>query len=111
MTARKSLVGAFTLVSAIFLGFSARGATPPPAPAAPPASAPTPRKELTVPQGFKVITVNGRRAIVEPTDEPWVTQTLTKVAASAQPSTAPTNMLQKLRDQRETLIRQMMADL
>ena len=58
-----------------------------------------------------MITVNGRNALVEAADEPWVTTALGKIAAAPKPSTQPATFLQRLSANRESIIRQMMTDL
>jgi hypothetical protein len=80
--------------------------------AAAPASAPvTQPRRVSIPPGFKVVTVNGRRAMVEAAEEPWVTAALGKVPATTKPATQPAAMLEKLRAERENIIRAMMVDL
>ena len=79
-------------------------------PASAPASQPAPHK-MVMPPGFKLITVNGQSALAEPLDVPWVTTALGKIPAMPKPSTRPENYLQKLADNRETIIRQMMTDV
>lgn len=81
-----------------------------PADAGAASSAPVPRREASIPQGFRAVTINGRRALCEPGDEAWVTTALGKMPAAARPATAPANMLQRIGEQREPLIRQFMAD-
>src|SRR6266498_208974 len=83
---------------------SLRAADAPPA-AAPaaapaPASAPAPPRKVTLPKGFKVVTVNARKVICEPADEAWVVTALGKVQATTKPATLPAQLLQRLMDQR-----------
>ncbi len=83
--------------------------------AQPAASAPTaatqPRRQVVVPQGFKLITVNNRKVLCEPADEGWVTTALAKVNATTKPATLPSTILQRLADQRDNIIRSLTTDL
>jgi hypothetical protein len=81
------------------------------APATAPATTQPPPHKVTLPAGFKLLTVNGRKAIVESADEAWVTTALGKMPATTKPATQPAAMLDKLRAERENIIRAMMADL
>jgi len=87
----------------------AAAAAAPAAPATTQAAAP-PRK-VTIPQGFKPITVNGRNILVEPQDEAWVATALGKVQPTTKPATLPATLLQKLTSQRDALLRQVAIDL
>src|SRR4051812_32427669 len=77
---------------------------------APAATEPAPHR-MTMPPGFKMITVNGRNALVEGADETWATTALGKIAARPKAATQPTSYLEKIKANREAIIRQMMADL
>ncbi len=103
----KSLPLVFAVVLTFALATFASAQTPP---ASAPASQPAPRK-LVIPPGFKLITVNGRNALAEPLDVPWVTTALGKIPAMSKASTQPATYLQKLAENRESIIRQMMADV
>src|SRR4051812_33849048 len=77
---------------------------PAPAPAAPasaPAATQPPPHRVSIPNGFKQITINGRKAIVDPADEAWVTTALGKMPATTKPATQPANIIQKLRAERD----------
>jgi hypothetical protein len=85
-----------------------------PTPGAPPATAPatTPvRYVLVMPPGFKAVAMGNHTAIVEPTDEAWVRETLQTLAPTTLPSTMPANLLEKLAANRESLRAQMVTDL
>jgi hypothetical protein len=81
------------------------------APAAAPTSAPAPPRKVTIPTGFKVVTVNNRKAICEPADEAWVATALGKAQATTRPSTRPTQIVAKLMEQRTPLLQQLARDL
>ncbi|MEO6437413.1 MAG: hypothetical protein ABIP55_16840 [Tepidisphaeraceae bacterium] len=83
------------------------------APVSQPASKPAtqPRYQMTVPPGFKLLTINGRKIVVEPADEGWVTTALGKVAATTKPSTQPAQLLARLGEKRSALLTQLAKDL
>ena len=83
-----------------------RGGEPP---AATQAAAP-PRK-ITIPEGFKLVPINGRNILIEAADEAWVATALGKLQATTKPATLPATLLQKLTSQREALLRQVAIDL
>jgi hypothetical protein len=81
------------------------------APASAPAATQRAPHKLVVPQGFKIININGRNVVVEPAEEAWVTAAMGKMPATTKPATQPASMLAKLRSERENIIRAMMTDL
>ena len=83
----------------------------PAASAAAPTSAPAPPRKVSIPPGFKVVTVNKRNAICEPADVAWVATSLGKVQATTRPATLPAQLLQKLTEQRTPLLQQLARDL
>lgn len=98
---RSLIVAALALSSSVALAQPATSA---------PASQPAPHK-LVMPPGFKLVSVNGRSALVDPADEGWVTTALGKIPANPKAATQPASYLEKLKANRENIIRQMMADL
>ncbi|MEA2708459.1 MAG: hypothetical protein QOF78_1060 [Phycisphaerales bacterium] len=98
------------LLLVVVLPARTAGAGEPPA-SAPAASQPAPPRKVTIPPGFKLLTINGRKILVEPTDEAWVATAMGKVQPTTKPATLPANLLQKLTTQREALLRQVAIDL
>lgn len=76
-----------------------------------PTTAPLERHVLIIPPGFKVITVQQRTAVVEPADEAWVSQALQELAPTTRPTTMPSDLLDRLRAQRQQLAQRLTADL
>lgn len=76
-----------------------------------PAATTQPRREVVIPQGFKLVTVNNRKVLCESADEAWVTTTLAKVNPTTKPATLPSTILQRLADQRDSIIRSLTTDL
>src|SRR5687767_2453138 len=107
------LLISFALIAAFVTPALAQTAAPaaPAAPATAPAATQPPPHKVKIPDGFKLLTINGRKAIVEAADEAWVTTALGKMPATTKPATQPAVMLDKLRAERENIIRAMMADL
>src|SRR6186997_468248 len=99
-----ALAIAFFLVSS---AFGQAAATP----ATSPATTQRAPHKLVLPNGFKIVNINGRNVVVEPADEAWVTAAMGKMPATTKPATQPAVMLAKLRGERENIIRAMMADL
>jgi hypothetical protein len=90
-------------------GPAAQGAAAPAAPAAP-ATVPA-RREVVIPKGFRVLSINGRRVLCEPADEAWITTAMTKVQPSSKPATLPATLLQRLTANRSALLSQIAVDL
>jgi hypothetical protein len=80
-------------------------------PAAPATTQDAPPRKITIPPGFKHLTINGRNILIEPADEGWVAAALGKVQPATKPATLPATLLQKLTSQREALLRQIAIDL
>ena len=97
-----------TLALSVQLSFAGAAAA---APAASTQAAPAPPRKVTMPPGFKLLTVNGRNIWAEPADEAWVSAALSKLAATTKPATLPATLLQKLTSQRDALLRQVAIDL
>lgn len=76
-----------------------------------PATAPTTRRALVVPQGFERISESGRDAICMPADEPWVRQALQEAAPATRPSTLPIDLLERAKANRAEIARQIQQDL
>jgi hypothetical protein len=102
---------ALLLVSALLLSCASVHAADAPATATATTTAPAPPRKVTIPPGFKVVTVNNRRAICEPADEAWVATSLGKVKATTRPATLPAQLLQKLTEQRTAMLQQLARDL
>ena len=66
---------------------------------------------MKIPQGFKVLEINGRKIVVEPADEGWVQTALGKVAATTKPSTQPAQLKARLDEKRRRLLTQLAKDL
>lgn len=81
------------------------------APASAPTTAPAPPRKVNVPPGLKALSVNGRNVFCEAADEAWVTAALNKLEARPKPATLPATLLQKLTDQRTSLLQQLAKDL
>lgn len=81
------------------------------APPATPATQAAPPRKITIPEGFKRLTINGRNVLIEPADEAWVTAALEKIQPTTRPATLPADLLQKLTAQRDALLRQVAIDL
>jgi len=86
-------------------------ASPATAPATTQAAPPAPPRKITIPQGFKLLTINARNVLVEPQDEAWVATALGKLQPTTKPATLPATLMQKLTSQREALLRQVAIDL
>lgn len=80
-------------------------------PATTPAATQTARHELAVPPGFKVIDVAGRRVVAEPADEAWVRKAMQDLAPATRPTTAPADLVEKLKATRAEVAKAMTADL
>src|SRR5206468_3425195 len=68
-------------------------------------------RQMTMPPGFKLVSINGRNVLCDPADETWVATALGKVTAAPKPSTLPATMIERLRAQRDNIIRSLTADL
>ena len=82
-----------------------------PAAAAPATTQAAPPRKVSIPHGFKLVTINGRNLLVEPADEAWVADALGKVQATTKPATLPATLLQKLSSQRTSLLQEVAKDL
>jgi hypothetical protein len=78
---------------------------------APATTAPAPPRKITIPPGFKLVEINGRKLLVEPADEAWVTEAVKKIQPTTKPATLPATLLQKLTEQRTTLLQEVARDL
>lgn len=78
-----------------------------------PTSAPTtrPRFAIIPPPGMNIVTVNQRKAIAEPADEPWVKEVLTKTVPATRPSTMPADVTAAVIAKRGAVATALMAEL
>lgn len=81
------------------------------APAATPATSQRAPYRLTVPQGFEIKEMAGRRFLIEAADVDWVTQAVQGVQPTTRPTTMPADLVTSLQAHREQLQQQIIADL
>src|SRR4051812_27574924 len=78
-----------------------------------PATVPTTtraRREAVIPQGFNRVEGEGRVALVEPVDEPWVKERLGAMKPTSRPFVLST-MLNRVKQQKDDLVKQLATDL
>jgi hypothetical protein len=78
-----------------------------------PATVPTTtraRREAVIPQGFNKIQVEGRVALVEQADEPWVRERLGAMKPTSRPSTV-TDMLNRVKQRKDQLVKECASDM
>jgi hypothetical protein len=119
-TPTSSAIGFIVVLGLLGSICSLNAAEPPanaPAAAGAPATAsaastqPEPPRKIMIPQGFKLVPINGRNFLIEPADEAWATATLAKVQPTTKPATLPATLLQKLTSQRTALLQELARDL
>lgn len=66
---------------------------------------------LAVPPGFKVIEAGGRKVVAEEGDEGWIRKAMTELAPATRPTTAPADLVEKLKANRAEIAKEMTADL
>lgn len=87
---------------------------PSPAPTSVPTTAPATtraRIEATVPPGFVKVSAGERHAMCEPANEAWVKEVMTKAAPATRPTTMPSDLTAKVKESRDAITKQLMADL
>jgi hypothetical protein len=103
------------IIAAGLMLFSTTAMAQPNAGAAP-ASAPTStsapaRRQVVVPQGFKLIDEGDYKLLLEPSDQAWTTLAIKELVPTTRPSTLPTDIATNLVSLRERLIEAITKDL
>jgi hypothetical protein len=112
---RRSIRVAFTVLalsSAATTLFFSRASAAPEAPAVPPIKPAKAAFRMTVPTGYEKITVAGHTALCEPNDVAWVKQGLTDAKPAVTTNMVlPEAIVAGLKEKREGLVKQMVANL
>ncbi len=103
------------IIAAGLMLFSTTAMAQPNAGAAP-ASAPTStsapaRRQVVMPQGFKLIDEGDYKLLLEPSDQAWTTLAIKELVPTTRPSTLPTDIATNLVSLRERLIEAITKDL
>jgi hypothetical protein len=107
---RNLIIAAGLMLFCTNLGIAQR--TPGAAPASAPASTSAPtRRQVVVPQGFKLIEAGDYKLLLEPSDQEWATQAIKNLVPTTRPSTLPTDVATDLASAREKLIERLVKDL
>jgi hypothetical protein len=69
------------------------------------------RKTVALPEKFKLVSITGRSVLCNEKDVRWIQQALLTLEPATRPSTMPSDLLIRLGEKRDDLIKQVTADL